>query len=141
MAVIYATIFSLFWLLFLKNYPYSYQSFDDETKKKAYEDTKALNWDFIFNEDKALAAIEYDLKIIEAIDEELKRREEEKEKSDAANSSDGIDGEKDLSTAKMNLAEILDSLKFAASPTFIADAKRISGVEDAVKFAKEHKGL
>ena len=36
--------------------------------------------------------------------------------------------------------KILANLKIVASPTFIADAKRISGVEDALKFANDHKG-
>ena len=129
-----ATNNSAMLLIFYYN---SYQSMDKATQKKFVEECKALNWDFIFNEDKANETIDNDLRLIEAINDEIRRREEMK----ANNSSEGLVEVDDATENKVNLAEILANLKIVASPTFIADAKRISGVEDALKFANDHKGM
>ena len=113
---------------------------DAATKMKFKEECKILYWDFIFNEDKANETIDNDLRIIEAINDEIRRREEGIEIMKANNLSEGLEKVDDAAPNKVNLAEILAKLKIVASPTFIADAKRISGVEDALKFANDHKG-
>ena len=99
-----------------------------------------LQYYMIFDHAKATAILEEDERILAALEEQIKKEEEEKEKQRQKNEDTGIVAVNQEAKVRKDLDQLIEKLKAIASPQFIEGAQKIKGIEDVVKFAKEHRG-